>query len=433
MKSAHRKWMRQVTGAIAAIWALVAIGLSVFVLVYSPSGPQLPVRTSLIAGVAIVHAMSPEAAAAGVEDGDHLIRVAGQPAIEVELQRQPVSEASARPLGLLETQRIRPPIEAFAGAAAGLGPFPLPIVPDRVSQAWLFSPGAGGRPTLPAVAVQQHAIGVFERWLSLLKRADAHGLDAVSGDDASFDDALALRSAMMAFRAAFLTDPDLGARVRALIDGTDLDRPTRRLLHALVNLYDGPDSRYLNFYGPAGQISTLSLVDVIKESRDPDLWRGRSAFIGQSELYEPHNDAFITVYSRPDGVKISGVEIAATAFANLLDGRLLDPSPYWLSAIAGFGLVIGLLAGLLPALWAVLACLALSGLYLAGAAVAFAGSGIWLPTTTPLLAELPLGLFAGLFMHYRRARRARENLSKAIRYYLPDKIAEGFATPRSLL
>ena len=71
----------------------------------------------------------------------------------LELQRQPVPEAGSMPLGLLETQRLRRPIEALAEAAAGLGPFPLPIVPDRVSQVWLFQPGAGGRPTLPAVAL----------------------------------------------------------------------------------------------------------------------------------------------------------------------------------------------------------------------------------------------------------------------------------------
>ena len=345
----------------------------------------------------------------------------------LELQRRPAPEA----LGLLETQRLRPPIAALAEAAAGIGPFPLPIVPDRVSQVWLFKPGAGGRPTMPAVAVQQRAIGVFDRWLTLLKRAGADGLDAVPRGAAALDGAGDLRRVMMTFRDSFLRDSDLDNRVRRAIDEAGFDTPTRRLLLALTDLYGGADSRYLNFYGPAGQIRTISLVDALRPDKSPlswqDDWQDRAVFVGQSELYEPHNDAFITVYSRDDGVKVSGVEIAATAFANLLDGRLVEPSRFGLLAIAGFGLVIGVVAGLLPALAAVPACLALGGLYFLGAGVAFERSAQWLPTTVPLLAELPLGLFAGLFLQYRDARRARENLSKAIRYYLPDKIAERFA------
>ena len=53
---------------------------------------------------------------------------------------------------------------------------------------------------------------------------------------------------------------------------------------------------------------------------------GRVVFVGQSELINLHEDGFVTVFSRADGVDLSGVEIAATAFANLLDGRLLEPA-----------------------------------------------------------------------------------------------------------
>ena len=345
----------------------------------------------------------------------------------LELQRQPTPASGAVPVGLLETQRLRPPIEAFSRAAAGSGPFPLPIVPDRVSQVWLFQPGAGGRPTLPAVVLQRHTIGVYERWLALLKRAEADGLEALPGDGAALDSASALRDAMIAFRRSFLADSGLDERVRYAISETVLDPPARRQLLALVDLYAGPDSRYLNFYGAAGKITTVSLGDALSETANRSLWTGRAVFVGQSELHEPHNDAFITVYSRPDGVKIAGVEIAATSFANLLDGRMLEPSSYWLAAIVLFGLAIGMVAGLLPALWAVPVCLGIGVLYGLGAGFAFSREAVWLPTTVPLLAELPLGLFAGLFLQYREARRARENLSKAIRYYLPDRIAEGFA------
>ena len=73
---------RQITGTAAAIWALLAIGLSIFSLISPRPGPQLPVRTSIIAGVAVVHAMSDAAEAAGVEEGDQLLSVDGVPAIQ---------------------------------------------------------------------------------------------------------------------------------------------------------------------------------------------------------------------------------------------------------------------------------------------------------------------------------------------------------------
>jgi signal transduction histidine kinase len=74
---------RQITGTAAAMWALLAIGLSIFSLVSPRPGPQLPVRTSIMAGIAIVHAMSVSAAEAGIEEGDQLLSVDGVPAIQV--------------------------------------------------------------------------------------------------------------------------------------------------------------------------------------------------------------------------------------------------------------------------------------------------------------------------------------------------------------
>jgi len=102
MDPATTRRMRQITGSLAAIWALLAIGLSVFVLVYPLEGPQLPVRTSIIAGIAVVHATSEAAAAAGIEEGDQLLTIGGLPAIQVLWE--PRLEA-----GVLDSYRVRKP------------------------------------------------------------------------------------------------------------------------------------------------------------------------------------------------------------------------------------------------------------------------------------------------------------------------------------
>ena len=77
------KRTRQLTGSFAAIWALLAIVLSVSALIAPRTGPQLPVRTSFIAGAAVVHGMSASALEAGIEVGDYLVSVDGVPAVQV--------------------------------------------------------------------------------------------------------------------------------------------------------------------------------------------------------------------------------------------------------------------------------------------------------------------------------------------------------------
>jgi adenylate cyclase len=95
--------------------------------------------------------------------------------------------------------------------------------------------------------------------------------------------------------------------------------------------------------------------------------------------------------------------------------------------VAAFGLGIGMTAASWPALVAIPATLALATLYCAGAQHAFSAHFLWLPVAVPILVQLPLGLFGGLLAQYREARRARTNISRAMRYYLPEKIATGLA------
>jgi adenylate cyclase len=199
-----------------------------------------------------------------------------------------------------------------------------------------------------------------------------------------------------------------------------------------TGLYDGPDSRYLNFYGPAGRVPTIPLHRLLGADDPgkpiPDL-AGKAVFVGQSELINASDDGFITVFAGPKGARISGVEIAATALANLLDDRLLQPAGLvpTLLWVGAFGLIVSLIAGLLPALLALPLALAFVAAWYLGAQTAFTRADLWLPVAIPLLLQLPLGLFAGLLLQYRDARRARANISRGLRYYLPERIAASFA------
>jgi adenylate cyclase len=334
-------------------------------------------------------------------------------------------------VGLLAGKQLRPPLPELALGAVGAAPFPLPRATESVTHFFAFASDLEDRPTLPALALQRYAQPVLADWTHLLARAGVTvGQREVGSESGRLASGAALIAYMQALRRAFIADPGLGARLRAALDRTDPGPRTRRLLAALIGLYDGPDSRYLNFYGPVGQIRTIPLHRLLAgEPTPPPDVAGKVVFIGQSELINPNTDGFATVFEAPQSARTGGVEIAATAFANQLEGRVLEPAglPLTLVWLFGFGGLVGLIAGLLPAPLAVPLALAFAGLGYVGAQMAFAEASLWLPVTVPLLIQLPLGLFAGLLLQYRDAQRARANISRGLRYYLPAKIAAGLA------
>ena len=150
-------------------------------------------------------------------------------------------------------------------------------------------------------------------------------------------------------------------------------------------------------------------------------------FVGLSDLYDPGQpDRFFTVVTNEHGVDLSGVEIAATAFANMLTDRSLRPAD---SAVtAGILLLIGLVLGtgiyLLSASIAVPLALLLTGLYVAGVQNTFNVHDVWLPLATPVLVQLPIALFVGLLAQYLTEATARRKLKTVFGQYVPPEIVD---------
>ena len=71
---------RRATGFLAAGWALLAVGLTVFALLV-PQELAPPLRCSFITGVARVQSLGTEAAAAGISLGDRIISIDGVPTL----------------------------------------------------------------------------------------------------------------------------------------------------------------------------------------------------------------------------------------------------------------------------------------------------------------------------------------------------------------
>lgn len=346
--------------------------------------------------------------------------------------RQPVLDINGRQVGTIWSEELVPPIPPLATAARALAPFPVPKVQVNIFQFWAFKPSAGDVATMPVAALQVYALDQYAYWRRLLGQAKAVGAEKLPRSPKDIKNAAEMVALMQTLRREFRNDPGLGERMMNQLGAAQgLNDRDRQLTKVLTRLYAGDDNRYLNFYGPPGTIPTIAYQDIIHAGtpgapRVPNL-AGKVVFVGFSDLYDPGQpDRFYTVFTSDDGVDLSGVEIAATAFANLSTDRSLTPTNTSLtvSLMLVSGLILGAGIYLLPALISVPLALLLTVLYGTGVQSLFGVSNLWLPLATPVLLQLPLALFVGLIAQYLLKRSGEQRLTKAVSYYLPENVAQ---------
>ena len=185
----------------------------------------------------------------------------------------------------------------------------------------------------------------------------------------------------------------------------------------------------LNVYGPPGTIRAYGYDQVLAfdDKQSASAFRDKMVFVGYAEtLFPEHMEHFSTVFSSPDGVALSGVEIAATAFANLLHGTSVRPAglPLWMLITFLAGMVSTLLCLTFP----VRLAFPVVGLLLAGYACVtlglFIGKNFWLPLVVPACFVTPLGLATGLTWKYRIARQQREYIRNAFAKFVPKEVVD---------
>jgi adenylate cyclase len=311
----------------------------------------------------------------------------------------------------VEIEQIHSPIDQLQRSAISLAPFPLPEGSLTHFFWTFFGTAAGEVPTLPAVGLQIQALPVMDRFVAFLKRAGMGDLGLPSRVTSVTES----RQLMDVLRRRFGSDPQAAVRVMALLDageGRDLSASERRMFSALLRLYAGSRTYYLNFYGPAGTIETIPFHELLRDERPGRFaLAGKVVFVGEgaSEFVTSADqpDTFRTVYSTSEGFDLSGAEIGATALANLLTDRVLRPiNALGASAILlGLGIVVGMLARLLPGIYAVPIVLAVSAAYYGSAQFLFSRHALLIPVVIPLLVQFPLALFVGVFSRYRDIRK----------------------------
>jgi adenylate cyclase len=387
---------------------------------------------------------TPSAQASHDEELAAAILQAGNVVIASSMQREMIAlaGASGKPVGSVLIEKPTPPIESIERAVRGHAPFLLPKDP-RVDVYWTFANGAIDAPTLPVLAVHLFAAQAFDDFWTLFRSVQPAAPSVntrVPRQEAAESAIDNLRSAREALRQDAVTTQRMLARLRA---GSEEATPRRHLVETLLNLYSADDVTYLNYYGPPRSIETVPYFQVLEAARGPPSaaagpveavrFRDKAVFVGYSAEFEAGQDrlrdSYRTVFSRSSGHDISGVEIAATAFANVVQHQSLRPaSAAWqFIAVGAWGLLLGIVCRALRPARAVGVVSALAVLLLWIVYRQFADAGIWWPSAIPVGVQMPLALFAGFWLSNRDVQQQRQAVERAFAQFLPGTVVEQLA------
>jgi len=328
----------------------------------------------------------------------------------------------------INVETIIPPLSLFAERAVAVAPFVLPKYPAKVTDFWTYRTSAGDIPNLPAVTLQLYCQDGYEWIRQQLFTLGNHSI-AETAQLPRLADLLSeqrLIPTMIKLRAIFNAEPLLSQRLNDQLQHEAELTPTQQLhIKALLALYSGAHRHYLNFYGPPWTIKTISYQQALATPADQLDIANRAVFVGFSERLQPEQkDNMNTVYSQPDGLDLSGVEIAATAFANLLQQRTikaLDPDLF-LVLVFCYGLVIALLTRSVKPVLALSLTLVLAIGYMVTCVYHFQQNSLWLPWIIPLLVITPLTLLISISWHYFDAYQDRKRMRAAFSLYIPDQV-----------
>lgn len=248
-----------------------------------------------------------------------------------------------------------PPIPLFEQSALASAPFPLLKRPVKVSQYWIFKTSAGDMPTLPVVTFQLFALTEYDRFIQLFKKFDSSESNRLPQNREEVICSKSMVKIIQILRDIFKQNPQIPEKMIEALEKSQLsaaDAEKNRILKSLIKIYQGPDNWYLNFYGPSYTISTIPFYEILQfskssgnaESMYPS-FHGKAVFIGSSgSLTVAQKDNFYTVFSEPNGLDLCGVEIAATAFANLLEDMPIQPLCFYayFAVIFLWGLALGI-------------------------------------------------------------------------------------------
>jgi adenylate cyclase len=314
--------------------------------------------------------------------------------------------------------------------ALGNAPFPLLDHGRRFDEFMVFTEGGSATPSLPALAMQAYSLDVYPQFREMLAKMAPDQAQLLPATVDEIRGLGQLQATCLLIRQIFSAIPGLAARMQTALAGpglAGLNAEVRTRIGRLVELYSGPRVRLLNVFGPPGTIRAYGYDQALafSEEQSTTAFRDKMVFVGYAEFHSPEQaEHFPTVFSSGDGVALSGVEIAATAFANLLRGDTITQTSRtaWTLIALLAGLICTALCLWLPNRIAFPTVAALVFGYGVIAFLLFATRSLWLPVVIPMFVAAPLGLGAGTLWTYEMARRQRNQIRKAFSQFVPKEV-----------
>ncbi len=342
------------------------------------------------------------------------IKQAGNVVLFAKLRRELLNTAGQIPQTLtaeniFSIETIHSPLALFEESALATAPFTLPKFPAKVTRFWTFRSTSGDAPTIPLVALHYYLQQDLNTYLQKILPALASNIT--------------LTAQAKQLREGLNNNDKRYMQLKNQIFSQD-----KTALANLLSAYVGTPQPYLNFFGPPRTITTLT-YDQVLEDRLPDnfSFKDKAVFVGFSEKLEPEQkDNFHTVFSQANGLDLSGIEIAATAFSNLLHNNTIKPVSTLSSLliIIGFGFIIAFVSRTYRETVALGLWFILSAGYLYIAFYQFSEHALWLPLFVPLLVQAPLALVFGISWYALDSYRARKKLHRAFSYYVPETMVD---------
>ncbi len=339
---------------------------------------------------------------------------------------------------LFNIERLVYPTAIIADAPKALAPFALPKYPAKVSKFWLFRVPAGEIATMPVVALQLQLIKQQNFFFNLNLLEKEHNIKFPILNLKKSNQPISL----------FISEMNDWSKKNKTIIKTIISKiknekydfnysnQDKKSLLQFFNLY-GNNQRHLNFFGPPRSIKTLT-YDAVLNNKLPNnfSFKDKVIFIGFSERIQPEQiDNFNTVFSQKNGVDLSGVEIAATAFSNLYDINSITTLNHfkYLLLISTFGFLVAFTARSLTGIYSILALTGMGLSYFAISYYLFNNLSIWLPIIIPLFLLIPLSLFSSIGWQFFETNKERNHIRKAFGFYLPDTVVNELAKKKIIV
>jgi adenylate cyclase len=188
-----------------------------------------------------------------------------------------------------------------------------------------------------------------------------------------------------------------------------------------------PNPMPINFYGPAESVKTWGIDEVLQmdAATAQKIFANKVVYVGYSDRRQTEQqDAYRTVFSSSHGVDISGVEVSATVFANLLHKNYLrTPSAVTVTFISLLFFFAVILSHKIALRWTIALQFAAGAAYTCSAYYLFLQHYFWMPLMLPALAMVLANIAMWAWHHLQQKRREQE-IHYTLTQYLPMEAAQ---------